>query len=79
MTHFADRLAAAVRAKGNAVCVGLDPRWELLPAEVRNRHGGAGLANVADALRSHVEALREDGQPVPDDKGFLLGRVSVPL
>jgi predicted RNase H-like HicB family nuclease len=37
------------------------------------------LANVADALRSHVEALREDGQPVPDDKGFLLGRVSVPL
>jgi orotidine-5'-phosphate decarboxylase len=50
MTHFADRLAAAVRAKGNAVCVGLDPRWELLPAEVRNRHGGAGLANVADAF-----------------------------
>ena len=37
------------------------------------------LENVADAIRSHVEALREDGQPVPEDKGFLLGRVSVPV
>jgi orotidine-5'-phosphate decarboxylase len=38
MPHFADRLAAAVRAKGNAVCVGLDPRWESLPLEVREQH-----------------------------------------
>jgi orotidine-5'-phosphate decarboxylase len=50
MTHFADRLAAAVRAKGNAVCVGLDPRWESLPASVRDRHGGATLASVAAAF-----------------------------
>lgn len=35
MTHFADRLADAVRRKGNAVCVGLDPRWESLPAALR--------------------------------------------
>src|SRR5262249_5965091 len=39
MEHFADRLAAAVRAKGNAVCVGLDPRWESLPRALRERHG----------------------------------------
>ncbi len=38
MNHFADRLIAAMRAKGNAVCVGLDPRWELLPLELRARH-----------------------------------------
>jgi orotidine-5'-phosphate decarboxylase len=50
MTHFADRLAAAVRAKGNAVCVGLDPRWELVPAEIRKRHGGESLAAVAAAF-----------------------------
>lgn len=50
MTHFADRLAAAVRAKGNAVCVGLDPRWESLPAELRQRHGAATLASVAAAF-----------------------------
>jgi orotidine-5'-phosphate decarboxylase len=49
MTHFADRLAAAIRAKGNALCVGLDPRWESLPQEVRGRHGGDSLAAVARA------------------------------
>ncbi len=48
--HFADRLAAAVRSRGNAVCVGLDPRWESLPVEVRHRHGGATLAAVAAAF-----------------------------
>ena len=30
-SHFADRLIAAVRAKGNPVLVGLDPRAESLP------------------------------------------------
>src|SRR4051812_40837461 len=30
--HFADRLIAAVRSKGNPVLVGLDPRPENLPA-----------------------------------------------
>src|SRR6516225_11621294 len=49
MSHFADRLAAAVRAKGNAVCVGLDPRWDALPLEVCRRHGGDSLAAVAAA------------------------------
>jgi orotidine-5'-phosphate decarboxylase len=49
MPHFADRLAAAVRRKGNALCVGLDPRWESLPLEVRARHEGRGHAGVAAA------------------------------
>jgi orotidine-5'-phosphate decarboxylase len=50
MTHFADRLTAALRARGNPVCVGLDPRWESLPAEVRERHGGDSLKAVANAF-----------------------------
>lgn len=50
MTHFADRLAAAIRAKSNAVCVGLDPRWESLPAELQQRHGATTLASVAAAF-----------------------------
>src|SRR5690348_16128747 len=45
MTHFADRLAAAIRAKSTPLCVGLDPRWELLPASIRQRHAG----NIAAA------------------------------
>jgi orotidine-5'-phosphate decarboxylase len=48
--HFADRLAAAVRERGNALCVGLDPRWELLPMGLRRRRGGATLQAVADAF-----------------------------
>jgi orotidine-5'-phosphate decarboxylase len=50
MTHFADHLAAAVRSKGNALCVGLDPRWDSLPAEVRARHGSDTLDSVARAF-----------------------------
>lgn len=49
MTHFADRLTAAVRAKGNAVCVGLDPRWESLPLEIRHKYGDGTLGAIARA------------------------------
>jgi orotidine-5'-phosphate decarboxylase len=38
MPHFADRLNEAIRVKGNPLCVGLDPRWDSLPAAIRARH-----------------------------------------
>jgi orotidine-5'-phosphate decarboxylase len=47
--HFADRLLTACRAKGNALCVGLDPRWDLLPAEIRTRHALATPEAMAGA------------------------------
>src|SRR5947209_12650668 len=50
MNHFADRLAEATRTRGNAVCVGLDPRWDSLPLEVRRRHGSDSLGAVAGAF-----------------------------
>jgi orotidine-5'-phosphate decarboxylase len=50
MSHFADRLAAGCRAKGNSLCVGLDPRWESLPEEIRRRHGDETLGSVARAF-----------------------------
>jgi orotidine-5'-phosphate decarboxylase len=37
MPSFPDRLADVVRRKG-PLCVGLDPRWEMLPREVRDQH-----------------------------------------
>ncbi len=46
MTHFADRLVAACRAKGNAVCAGLDPRWESLPLVVRGHYESATVADA---------------------------------
>src|SRR6516165_7700009 len=49
MEHFADRLAAAVRAKGNSVSVGLDPRWDLLPQEIKRRHAQGTLVAAAQA------------------------------
>ncbi|MCI0639929.1 MAG: orotidine-5'-phosphate decarboxylase [Gemmataceae bacterium] len=48
--HFADRLAEACRAKGNALCVGLDPRWEQLPQALRQRHARHGLEGMARAF-----------------------------
>jgi orotidine-5'-phosphate decarboxylase len=50
MAHFADRLASLCRARGNSVCVGLDPRWESLPVELRARHGDGTLTAVAGAF-----------------------------
>jgi orotidine-5'-phosphate decarboxylase len=50
LDHFADRLSAACRAKGNALCVGLDPRWEALPRALRARHADGTLAGVARAF-----------------------------
>ncbi len=47
---FADRLLAACRAKGNALCVGIDPRWDMLPREIRQRHAGGTLDDAAAAL-----------------------------
>src|SRR5204862_5774636 len=47
--HFADRLLDACRKKGNAVCAGIDPRWDLLPAELRKRHPQGTLDALAAA------------------------------
>jgi len=48
-SHFADRLADLVHRRGNAVCVGLDPRWESLPSSLRNSHDGSSLDSIAAA------------------------------
>ncbi len=64
MTHFADRLAAAVRARGNALCVGLDPRWESLPLELRRRHGCDTLAGVAAAFEEFCGAVLDVAAPL---------------
>lgn len=64
MTHFADRLAAAIHTKGNAVCVGLDPRWESLPAELRQRHGEASLATVAAAYEEFCSRVIDIVSPL---------------
>jgi orotidine-5'-phosphate decarboxylase len=64
MTHFADRLADAVRTRGNAVCVGLDPRWEALPKEIRARHGDVSLGSIADAFEEFCNRVLDVVAPL---------------
>lgn len=64
--HFADRLNAAIKAKGNPVCVGLDPRFDQLPKKVVNaaikKHGKTARA-VATAFvvfnRAIIDAVSD--------------------
>ena len=35
--HFADRLIEAVKKKGNAICVGLDPRLNQIPSHIKEK------------------------------------------
>jgi orotidine-5'-phosphate decarboxylase len=42
MSSYSARLSAAIGRTGNPVCVGLDPRWNNLPAEIRERATAAG-------------------------------------
>ncbi len=64
MQHFADRLCNAIRKKGTPLCVGLDPRWESLPVEVRKRHAGGTLATVAGAYEEFCTRVLEIVAPL---------------
>src|SRR5262245_29747926 len=64
MTHFADRLTEAQRTMGNALCVGLDPRWESLPLEIRKRHGCESLEAVAAAFEEFCDVVLDLVAPI---------------
>lgn len=51
MKPFATRLADAVLARRNPLCVGLDPRWESLPDSIRLRLVDGTLDGIAMAYR----------------------------
>jgi orotidine-5'-phosphate decarboxylase len=51
MNHFADRLADSVKAKGTPLCVGLDPRLEMLPASIVRQHPEQATAYERFCLR----------------------------
>jgi orotidine-5'-phosphate decarboxylase len=56
---FADRLALACRHKKNSLCVGIDPRWDLLPAEIRRRYAEPSLEAMAAAFADFSLAVLE--------------------
>ncbi len=56
-TSFADRLAQAVDRCGAPVCIGLDPVYEKLPAELRcGTPGGGPVASIARFCEGVLEA-----------------------
>ena len=62
MLPFPDRLAEAVRRHG-PLCVGIDPRGELLPTAIATRHAMNGLAGIAAAFEEFSLRVLELVQP----------------
>jgi orotidine-5'-phosphate decarboxylase len=57
---FGERLTEATRKAGTPLCVGLDPRWESLPIELRSKRGGEtpeSLEALADAYEEFSLAV----------------------
>ena len=54
--YFIIKFLVPIRAKKNPLCVGLDPRWDSLPLDLRRRHGGDSLESIAAVVVGRVEA-----------------------
>ncbi|MDI6735125.1 MAG: type II toxin-antitoxin system HicB family antitoxin [bacterium] len=35
------------------------------------------MVNIRESIETHLEALKEDRQPLPGEAGFMFGRVAV--
>lgn len=55
--NFADKLITAVKEKGNAVCVGLDPRLKQLPAELKEELNPQDIDSVALAYEEFCKTV----------------------
>ena len=66
-TNFADRLADAIRQKDSRVCVGLDPRLDLLPDLV----GSAPLDRVEEFCRTICEAAAPHAVAVKPQSAYF--------
>ena len=62
MTHFADRLIETARRKRSCVCVGLDPRLDMVPAAICE----AAFAEHGASPRGAAEAILEFNRRVID-------------
>ena len=80
--HYADRLHAAVRAKGTPALVGVDPRLDALPAPVRDAATGpTELDRAADAFERFGKGLIDavaDLVPAVKPQGAFFEALGVP-
>ena len=56
--HFADRLLAAIREKGSPACVGIDPVYARLPAEITGQGGMNDQNDVEGCIDAVLEFCR---------------------
>jgi len=61
--HFADRLVEAIKKKGSAICVGLDPRLDKIPGFIREK---AAKTSGDDKLKLAAEAIIEFNKGIID-------------
>ncbi len=61
--HFADRLNKAIKDKGSAICVGLDPRLEQLPDFIKEKH----FSKYDNALVAAAESILEFNKGIIDE------------
>ncbi len=66
MNHFADRLIESVADAGTPLCVGIDPRWDSLPRQVRSRY--------EDSPAGKAQAFTEFGIRILD---LVAGQVAI--
>ncbi|MEI6231749.1 MAG: orotidine-5'-phosphate decarboxylase [Planctomycetota bacterium] len=62
MQHFSDRLDAAIRAKGNPICVGLDPRFDSIPKFITE----AAIQSKGDTSLARALAFLQFNQAIID-------------
>jgi len=67
MENFADRLIAAIETKGTPACVGIDPVYELIPAEITRcaKEPCAAGARAACVMAFHEEIIEIVAPHVP--------------
>ena len=72
--NFADRLAESVARKGSTLCVGLDPRIELLPPELVAglKPGRAGRARAYERFcEGLIEAVADEAVAIKPQVAFF--------
>ncbi len=56
--HFADQLIAAIRAKKTPVCIGIDPVYDRLPADIADRQSMNDASDSTSAIDGILEFCR---------------------
>ncbi len=78
MEHFADRLLTEIARKQVAACVGFDPVWDRLPAEILKAHGLDDDRNGAyQSLEARAAAIRQFGVELFDVVAPLVPAVKI--